>query len=69
MTLEKLCDEFVLCKGYSPVNVDELFDFLQKMYVKQLITIVDYYNIYRHLHTLGVRNANDNFEQQMIESL
>ena len=48
--------------------MNELFDYLQQMYVKQSITIADYFAIYRDLHTIGVINAKDVGAQQLIES-
>jgi hypothetical protein len=51
--LEDLIIKFILCRKYTPSNVNDLLDFLQKEYVHGEISIDEYRNLFRELNARG----------------
>ena len=51
--LEDFILKFIQLKKHKPMHVNELLDFLQSQYVRGIISIKEYRNIYRELHSRG----------------
>lgn len=51
--IENLIHQFILAKDNKPSNVNDLLDFIQKAYVEEKISILDYRNLFRELTVLG----------------
>lgn len=53
MLLEDLIHSFILEKEYRPSHSNELLDFIQKKYIKEELSIVQYKNLYSELDKLN----------------
>ncbi|HEY4549705.1 MAG TPA: YppF family protein [Bacillus sp. (in: firmicutes)] len=49
MLIDNLISRFKLVKNRNPLHANELLDYVQKCYIEEEITIVEYKNIYFEL--------------------
>ncbi len=54
MLLKDLMNSFILEKEYRPLHSNELLDFVQKKYIQEELTIVQYKKLYSELNKLNV---------------
>lgn len=69
--LENLIHKFIQSKKDKPSNVNELLDFLQRVYVEGVISIVEYRDIFRELNERGAvkPSYDDEFKDLQSEAL
>jgi carbonic anhydrase len=61
MLMEELVETFKNVKKYTPSHVNELLDFLQKCYISDELSIVEYKSLFFELNKLHAEKPSEFF--------
>lgn len=61
LLVEELTQQFTKVKNCTPSHVNELLDFLQKIYISGELSIVEYKNLFSELNKLKAEKPSEFF--------